>query len=202
MKLILAVDVETTGLNPKHNEITQFAGILLWPNGEEISKWDTYVLPEHPDRALSYRKDGKVFDCLAYAGINLETLQREGVSAANFCQSLSDWICSEVDMDTVRWTDIIVMGQNPQFDKGFLLETMQRVGAAQDNQWPFDYHLLSTDSMYYQWHYAKYGKAPFSITQKNICKQLEIDPGKEHNAKDDVETTVKIYRRLINGNPT
>ena len=196
MKIILAIDVETTGLNPKFHEITQFAGILLYPNGEEISRYSRYRVPEHPDRALSFRDDGKVFNCLEYAGITLTQLKKEGIPADDFCHELVEWITGEVDTSTFRWTDILVMGQNPQFDRSFLVETLERsVG----EKWPFDYHLLATDSMYYQWYYTKYGKAPWSITQKNICKELEIDPGKEHNAVDDVETTVKIYRRLING---
>lgn len=196
MKIILAVDVETTGLDPKYNEITQFAGILLYPSGEEIARYTRYLIPDHPDRALSFRDDGKVFNCLEYAGITLQQLKKEGIDANEFCHELVEWVAGEVDTESMRWTDIIVMGQNPQFDKGFLLETFQRETG---EKWPFDYHLLSTDSMYYQWYFNKYGKAPWSITQKNICKELDIDPGKEHNAVDDVETTVKIYRRLING---
>jgi DNA polymerase III epsilon subunit-like protein len=167
MKIILAVDVETTGLDPKYNEITQFAGILLRPNGEEIARYDTYVMPKHPNRALSFRDDGKVFNCLQYAGITLEQLQCNGKSAEEFCSNLVEWLQGEIDFETMRWTDIIVMGQNPQFDKGFLLETFQSVNGL-ETTWPFDYHLLSTDSMYYEWYYQKYGKAPWSITSPTL----------------------------------
>lgn len=196
MKIILAVDVETTGLDCKFHEITQIAAILLWPNGEEISRYTRYVMPDHPNRALSYRDDGKIFDCLSYAHISMDTLKKEGVDTDEMCHELVEWISGEVDTETVRWTDIILMGQNPQFDRGFLLAALENKCG---EKWPFDYHLLSTDSMYYQWYFIKYGKAPWSVTQKNICKELDIDAGTAHNAVDDVETTVKIYRRLTNG---
>jgi len=60
--------------------------------------------------------------------------------------------------------------------------------------------VLSTDSIYMQWYWNKYKKVPWSLSQKTICKELEIDPGKAHNAEADVETTVKIFKKLLEVN--
>ena len=125
-------------------------------------------------------------------------LKAEGVPMSTVVQEMFEWICGEIDMDNTHWLDITLLGQNAQFDRGFL-EQAFKDNVPEYKKWPFDYHVLSNDTLFFNYIYKRDKKPPWSMTQKNICKELGITPGTAHDARADVEDTVKVFRKLING---
>jgi DNA polymerase-3 subunit epsilon len=180
----LAVDLETTGLNPAYNEITQIGAILLDSKLEELGEFETLVRIEHPERGL----EGG-FDVFAYTGINPEDL-KSAPTLRESLRNLEVFVRSHVGFGM---KDVVVFGQNPRFDVGFIEAGYKKQGW----KYPFDFHVLGLESMYVYHQLRKTGKMPPDITLKGICKTAGVKNAKAHNAIADIRATVEAMKKML-----
>ena len=90
---------------------------------------------------------------------------------------------------------VIMFGQNPTFDKGFLETAFVRQGW----KFPFDFHVLALESMYVYHHLLKTGELPGDIGLKDICKAAGVENKQKHNAMSDIRATVDALYKLCAG---
>jgi DNA polymerase III epsilon subunit-like protein len=184
MKHLLAVDLETTGLRPDFHEITQIAAILMDKNLNELGSFETLVRIEHPERGV----EGN-FNVFEYTGINPEDL-RHAPLLKDTLRSLETFVRSKTaDMELKK---VIMFGQNPTFDKGFLEAAFMRQGW----KFPFDFHVLALESMFVYHHLLKTGELPNDIGLKDICKVAGVENKQKHNAMSDIRATVDALHKL------
>jgi DNA polymerase III epsilon subunit-like protein len=184
MKYLLAVDLETTGLRPDFHEITQIGAILMDKNLNELGSFETLVRIEHPERGI----EGS-FNVFEYTGINPGDLQH-APHLKDTLRSLETFVRSKTgDMELKK---VIMFGQNPTFDKGFLEAAFVRQGW----KFPFDFHVLALESMFVYHHLLKTGELPNDIGLKDICKVAGVENKQKHNAMSDIRATVDALHKL------
>jgi len=197
MFYILALDLEPTGLNPRYHEITQIGAILLDNDLEEQGRFETLVRPDWPERGL---EDGK--NVYEYTNISLEDLDKAPASGTAL-HELEKFVLSHTtrsNRDRPLLKNIILFGQNVQFDYNFLVSEYDRLGRVM----PYDYHILSLESMYFAYRafMSEPVKSLREVSLASICKDLGVTNKQEHNAMCDIDTTVKcakfIQRNLKN----
>jgi DNA polymerase-3 subunit epsilon len=184
MKYLLAVDLETTGLKPDYHEITQIAAILIDKNLNEIGSFETLVRIEHPERGI----EGN-FNVFEYTGIKVEDLWN-ATFPKDALRALETFVRSKIRALDLK--KVIIFGQNPTFDKGFLEATFERQGW----KYPFDFHVLALESMYVYHHLLKTGELPMDIALKDICKITGVENKQKHNAMSDIRATVDAFYKL------
>jgi len=130
MKYLLAVDLETTGLDPDWNEITQVGIILLDHNLGHIDHFKSLVRIDHPERGI---QDG--FNVFEYTGITPESLET-APSLEKVIDKLLRFVKKHTGLLNGDRKEITIFGQNTKFDMNFLESAFATVG----KKWPFDYH--------------------------------------------------------------
>ena len=181
---ILAIDLETTGLDPTYNEITQVGAILLDSKLEEIGELETLVRIEHPERGM----EGG-FDVFAYTGINPKELET-APTLKEVLRKLEVFVRGHVGFGMKT---VVVFGQNPRFDVGFIETGYKKLGW----KYPYDFHVLGLESMFVYHQLRKNGKVPADITLKGICKTAGVKNAKAHNAIADIRATVAAMKKLL-----
>lgn len=195
MKYILAVDLETTGLKPGYHEVTEIAVILLNLKLRQIDKWQSYVRIEHPERGyenkIYLKHEDREVDVFEYTGIDPKMLELEPVAR----DVVSDLLLflDESTQEELKRGDVTLLGQNTKFDDLFLRHLFGEVG----QPYIFDYHVLSLDSLYVAYHFAQHSYVPENISLHHMCEVLGYKNPKEHSAKDDIETTVVLARKML-----
>ena len=113
-------------------------------------------------------------------GYDPEVWEKEAISREEAMQKFSDF---------VMWTNF--GGQNPAFDKGFLLQEFKKCGI----EWPRmqGYRLIATEML--AWPLLLAGKIP-NVKQETLVRYFKLGE-QTHDALDDVRQCVEIYRRLI-----
>lgn len=98
------LDVETTGLDPETDRITEIAMIKV-SNGSEVGRYRTYV-----------RTDYKIPENVQkLTGITDELIEKEGVSEEEIIKPINEFICNSV-----------VVGYNVKFDVAFVRNLLKR----------------------------------------------------------------------------
>jgi DNA polymerase III epsilon subunit-like protein len=182
---ILAVDLETTGLDPDYHEITQIGAILLDEHLKELGEFETLVKIDYPERGL----EGG-FDVFKYTGINPKDLQG-ATPLKEAIRNLETFVRFQVGFNMKK---VVVFGQNPRFDIGFIEAAYKQFVW----KYPFDFHGLGLESMYVYHQLKKTGEVPADITLKGICKKAGVTNLRAHNAIADIRATVDALRSLIN----
>lgn len=189
---ILGLDLETTGLNPDFNEIIQVGAIILDNELKELSRYESLVKPEHPERGYknAYNPE-EVFSVYDYTGIPEESLH----DAPPVQQVLATLEAQIMDTIKAPLRDVVILGQNPKFDYNFMVAAYKKVGKT----FPYDYHCIGLDSAYFLFKMRR-GEAltsPRDLCLKEAAKCLNVQNKRAHNAIHDVEATVEILRELI-----
>jgi DNA polymerase III epsilon subunit-like protein len=184
MKYMLAVDLETTGLKSNFHEITQIAAILMDKSLNELGTFETLVHIDFPERGID-----RSFNVFEYTGIKVEDLQKAPL-LKEALRALETFVRSKInDMELKK---VILFGQNPTFDKGFL----EQAYISQGWTYPFDFHVFALESMYAYHHLLKTGELPGDIGLKDICKVAGIENKQKHNAMSDIRATVDSLHKL------
>jgi len=185
MKYMLAVDLETTGLNPRHHEITQIGAILLDRELKELGEFETLVKIDYPERGL----EGG-FDVFKYTGITQDSL-KDAPTLKKSLRAMEVFVRSKIGGFSLE--SVAVFGQNPRFDVGFLEEAYRSLGW----KFPFDFHVIGLESAYVFYSLKKNGTLPVGLRLKDICKKAGIKNAQEHNAIADIRATVDSLRALL-----
>lgn len=106
--MIFVFDVETTGLNPKHDRIIEFGGCAFDESGEVIGRVESLIYPGFsiPD------------EITGITGITDSMLLKAGVYFEEFADKALEWLSR-----APCWG-----GQNLQFDLEFLSYEFERLG--------------------------------------------------------------------------
>jgi len=193
-RFILGVDLETTGLDHRTNEIIQIGAILLDTELREVSEYMSLVRPRWPERGV--RDDFNVYD---YTGISRAVLAPERLFHI-VVKEFETWILSSISPKNLAESpsrsllqDVTLFGQNVAFDAGMLKAEYSRIGM----QYPFDFHTLNLESFYVFHNFITGGKLPRSLHLKAIASACSISNAKAHDAVEDIRTTVACARKLI-----
>lgn len=166
MKPFAWVDVETTGLDPDHNDILEIAIVRLDPDGEKILH--EKLVMERPENA------------------HPKALEVNGYTAEKWVDAKP---AVEVFPRVIELlSDCIIAGQNTRFDVGFINATCKRLGF--DAR--VDYHLYDTCTLALE-HLKPWME---SISLVPVCKALGIPTDDAHSAMGDVRMAMAVDRKL------
>lgn len=187
--LLAAVDVETTGLMPGHNEIVQIAIQPLDSRCEplkDVSPFYHHIKPEYPERAN-----------LKSSVVHKLDLDWLCIHAPDKWQ-VADWL------DT-WWTNLglplkrtlVPLAQNWQFEAGFLKAWL---GLESFNQF---FYWAARDTMLTAIYlndraYSKCQPLPFpNVGLDALCTKFGILNENPHDALADARAEAAVYKRLL-----
>jgi DNA polymerase III epsilon subunit-like protein len=201
MKYLLAVDVETTGLDPVKDEITEIGAVLLNERLETIDSFHSLVgISRHALRRgkktlIRDKSTGKKVDVFTLTGLDgdlLHRLYKRGGGTPKFIVSgFQDFILRNCPCSQ---REIVLLGQNVEFDEAFLKALYDRA----KHSWPFDYHTIDTASIFFAYYLKQHKSFPSGLGQNKIVRELNI-PAHEpvHSAISDILTTIDVLRKLV-----
>jgi len=187
MLKILWLDVETTGLDPRRNDVIQIAGIL-----------DIDTIPAAEFNYLVQPFDFNTIeeDALKVNGRHVDELRNfdtPGEVHDNITNILGKYI------DRYDRTDkAFIGGQNPGFDRDFLKEFFVKNGDKFFGSW-FDYHIIDLCGLSIAFHIKdvvnlrdeQTGK--ISVRLENVAKAFGLEQKQPHDALDDIRLTRQIF---------
>jgi DNA polymerase III epsilon subunit-like protein len=179
---MIVVDVETTGLNPKKHSIASIG-------------------------AVDFQNPNKQFyeECKIWSGAEI---MREALDVNGFTEEeLRDPIkkpLKEVMREFLEWTNAVedktIGGENPSFDRDFLIDSAKRYGF----EWPLGYRtddLHTTCRNYFrrvgETMILKNGRTDLNLDKILNYVGLPSEP-KPHNALVGAKMETEAFSRLIN----
>jgi len=186
MEYLLAVDLETTGLDPLYNEITQVGAILLDNQLKELGSFESLVRPEHIERGFEGGKD-----IYKYSHLNVDDL-KVAPTTDKVLRALETFVRSKIGFELNK---VLIFGQNSKFDSAFLESAFKKCGW----KYPFDFHIINLESIYVYHQFMKTGKLPKTVRLMDICKKAGIKNEQAHSAMADIRATVDALKVLCEG---
>jgi len=188
IKLVFA-DVETTGLDPKTDHITEIAIIT-----DKTYSW--YINPDSFPRDYEEK-------VVPITGLTREFLSRNGVREEeaynDVIRVLSDYIDKYNPSDKA-----FLVGYNPLFDESFLRELWLRNNDNYYGSFFYSYSLDVGDGVIKDIIEGKTffptdntGKISFRLA--NVCRSYGIEIARAHSARADIEATRDLYYRIREG---
>ena len=177
---IVIVDLETTGLVPGQHEIIELGFIYCVLRDGQLVKVDSfhsYVRPYHKSRVED--------DAMSVNKIPWETLENAPTP-------------TEVRSNLERWwescvsTQAIHAGQNPGFDKAFLIRFL---GQETYDKF-FEYWTLDSKSMAWAQQVAGHIPEEESLSLDQLMMHYDVYE-KPHSALGDTWTTMAIMNKMI-----
>lgn len=175
---ILAIDIESSGYDPKKNALLEIAAIPII-NGVKGEPFVSYVRP-HKDAVIEPK--ALEINKLTYDQIWTFPEPTEVI------KSFLSWIDSKETMFNL-------LGHNVQFDRRFLYSFFCRYGGHGDFITRFRPNDICTEDM------ARVAlkhkpNAPKSVSLGNLCKYFDIKLDNAHSALPDIEATYELYQIL------
>ncbi len=180
---MIVVDVETTGIYSKENSIVSIGAVdFLNPKNQFYEECKIWEGAEITDEAL---------------GVNGFT--REEITNPDK-QSLED-----VVKKFINWTEGIedktLAGENPSFDRDFLMESAKRYGV----EWPLGHRTIDLHSLSYENHLRrglvlpmKNNRTDLNSNKTLVYVGLPEEPN-PHNALTGAKMEAEAFSRLIYG---
>ena len=177
-RMILFVDLETTGLDMDKHEIIEIGCLLVDGKSLEIlDKYHARINPEH-----------------------LETGDPEGLKISGY--SAGEWRDAKPLKETLKdisklAPNAMVAGWKVDFDWWFLDKYFKKFGI----KYSFDYHLIDVISIAYE-HFRERNQ-PEELSLGDVCKLLKVpihkghSEGEGHNAMDDIVATYRVFKKLV-----
>jgi len=187
MKHMLAIDLETTGLKQGYNEITEIGAVLLDKTLQELGSFETLVRIDHPERGV---ENG--FDVFEYTHIDPKDLEK-APKLKECLRNLETFVRQHTD--SFNLGAVVIFGQNPRFDCGFLEAAYDSFGW----KFPYDFHVIGLESAFAFHQFQKNGVLPDGLRLKDICKKTGVKNEKAHSAIADIRATVDSLRALLGG---
>ena len=181
---ILWLDTETTGLDPKLNDIWQLA-YLIEIDGEVKEEGEMMIRPSNMDTVED--------DALKIGGVTREELESLDYTIADAVEDLKDVFGKYVDKYD-RKDKFVVAGYFVRFDIDFLREMFFKSGDRYGiGSWCFTC-LLDVPS-FVAIGVAKYGMRFQNFKLETVCKKLGVE-FKAHDALEDIKATRVLYEAL------
>ncbi len=177
-QILAFTDTETSGLNPFEDEIIQIAAIkVIHPKDDPCN----IAFVDGGRLEIKIKPTKQVPEEVAKInGYDPEVWDREGVTLDEAMLKYLKFI---------EWTNFC--GQNPHFDKGFL----ECAALKCELPWPRmqGYRLVAVEMM--AWPLFLSGKIE-NVKQETLARYFDLGE-QTHDAMDDVEQSIEIYRRLL-----
>lgn len=189
--MLCAVDIETTGLDPKKHDIVQ---VSILPMNEEfyINK---QILPFNM-HLKPVRIENISEEALAVNKLTLAKLTMIGIDPFQAADLLDEWF-DRLSLPIGK--KILPVGHNYSFDKAFLMEWLGQL--SYDRM--FHYHYRDTmivANFINDRAVARYTLQPFNnVKLTTVASSLQIDSSKAHDSLADCQMVAEVYRRLIRG---
>lgn len=179
--LRLILDTETTGLSPTRNQVLTI-GLLA----TDINKTRIRILDSDHIFIKHLRYDTSPM-AMAVNKINLDQLNKTGVTPINACKKVNDFLKSNGLHKTT------IVGHNIAFDKNFLSNLFQ----TQNQALPF--HNEHEDTMWMWKSLQKQSLVPSHLRAnlQALADHFQIDYTKAHDALADCHITVKVYHKML-----
>ena len=191
--VLCAIDVETTGANPRKHDIIQVAVLPLdnWLKPrKEIVPFYLNLIPNKDMADID-------FEACAVSQINLAKLSLEGVDQYRAAELFEDWV-NRLKLPPGK--RIFPLAQNWLFDRSFLIEWLGAKmfenlidGRYRDTMAVANF---CNDKADFQGEAFPYQKVNLTY----LCNTLHVDRiGKAHDALSDCYATAEVYRRMLKG---
>lgn len=188
-----AIDVETSGLDPYHDQIVQLAIVPLTANFEQrkdVVPFNIYIKPDMPEHVSA--------EAMRKNRINLDVLMRYGHDIEKAKDLLDNWV-DKLELAYTAFGSrkrILPLAHNWPFDSAFIKRWLgpdhySEIFDARyrDTQMVAEY-LNDRAAMHCE-------KVPFSkVNLAWVCKQLGVENLKAHNALYDCLATAECYRLM------
>ncbi len=168
----IAVDVETTGLDPERHEIVQLGMVGLGDDLQELWLWSETFRPRWPERA------------------DPESMAVHGLGEEHWRDALPfDAHAADV-ANLLRGATLVA--HNPSFDDKFLRAALRRALGPGHDRW--SYRLVDTMSMALPLvrALAPGGSSSLDAT----CKTLGLARGRSHDALSDARAHAAVFRAV------
>jgi len=188
---LCVIDVETTGLDPKKQEIIEICCVYLDSFIKPTENFfHMYITPQRPetmqDAALKVNKTTRI-----------EVMKR-GIDPYKAADAFEEW-WNELGLGHKK--RIAPLGHCYHFDMGFLKEWL---GEAH-YEYFFDYHIRDTACIAnYLNDRADFRSEKYPYPKQNLqylCNQLDVQNPNAHSALGDCIATAECYRKMCLGGP-
>ncbi len=191
---LVAVDIETGGLDPSYHEILQIAILPLDSNIQirrDVMPFYIEMAPEHPQRVEdeALKKNGLDMIRITYRGHNPDKAK----------DMLEDWV-DKLGLPYTNYGNrkrLMPLAQNWQFDSAFIKSWLgiDMFGSIFDSRG----RDTQTAAAYLNDRAAMRGDVvPFSkINLAWLCNKLNVENNRAHDALQDCIATAEVYRRLL-----
>jgi DNA polymerase-3 subunit epsilon len=165
---IIVLDVETTGLDPKRDEIIELAALRL------VKMRDIPSSDRELDLLVKLSAGGRLTPFITgLTGISETLLAAEGIAKEHACDKFSAWLdCS----------NLLLIAYNAQFDLSFLHYFLARFGKAYLLN-----HVKVLDAMT-----VYKDRRPYPHTLKDAVSAYMLKTQNTHRAIDDVKATLEL----------
>ncbi len=176
---LVFVDIETTGLDARTNEIIEIAVVRVrqdWQDGQPpsftlVSEWSEKIMPERMDLA------------------DPASLRVSGFNA-------TDWKGAKtVDVVLKRFAEhvdgAIMVAHNVAFDYEFISHKLAQCGIPN----PMHYHRLDTVSMAFAVLHSTPDASRYSLAE--LCKYFGIINEHPHSALADARADFELFKKLV-----
>jgi DNA polymerase-3 subunit alpha len=176
MNNLIYLDVETTGLDPRKNDIIQIACIPVI-NGVKMGSFNEFCQP-----------------------INWENIEQEAVNVHGITEAKMRTFQSPIDLAdkliafarkfNVKFT---IAGYNANFDKSFVGSLFNKIGKSAE------YREIFSSDVHDVFRRAKAVKDQLNISSLKlgkVCSALGIELNNAHDAFFDIEATIEVDKRL------
>lgn len=179
---IYVVDVETTGLDSRLNDVIELSLYRLGAEAEIAQK--TWLL--RPSRF-----DTITADSLRINGHKLEEIKRYP-EAGKVIVEVENWLAD----DGVPATQRVLCGQNTGFDRDMLQQLW--VKCQSEDSFPFGRRYLDTMQLEFAWDLAHSqvtgtNKMAEGYSLSNLVKKYGVKNEKAHTAAADVKATKEVF---------
>lgn len=170
---IVFLDCETTGFSKSRHEIIEIGAVIYDQRKDEVvSEWGKKIKPTNIKSASK-----EALDINGYS--KNKKLYKAGLQG------------SLVEFNALFTEPHIVIGQNIQFDLGFLSVAFNRYGIKNNI-----YRFRSFDLLSMAWPLIKDSNID-RMTLSDLCNQFEVPILDAHTAIGDCRMGLGVYRRII-----
>lgn len=185
--MIVAMDIETTGLEAGHHDVIEIAMVPLgWDlkPDQNYQPFQSIVKPLYPDRA-----DPKA---LKINKIDFVRLQAEAPTRETVTVAMEDWI----QKLNTPYGNIEPLAHNWMFERSFMIEFL---GFNTFNHL-FHYHfrdsMVAAQFINDRAILKGFNKPYQSVSLQRLASQLQIPVSRGHRALEDAVLCAEVYRQL------
>ena len=184
---ILWLDVETTGLNAKENDIVQIAGIL-----------DIDTIPA---TEFNYHVQPRNWENISDEALKINGLTKDELRTYEPPEIVHRRITDKLNKYIDRYDrsdKAFIGGQNPSFDRDFLKEFFIKNGDLYFGSW-FDYHVIDLCALSLVFHIKDIvdltdpNTGRINVRLGNVARAFDLEQKEPHDALDDIRLTRQIF---------